>query len=35
MNVFVFDIETIPDVEGGRRVYGLDGLSDKDTVTAM
>ncbi len=35
MNVFVFDIETIPDAEGGRRVFGLDGLSDKDTVTAM
>jgi predicted PolB exonuclease-like 3'-5' exonuclease len=35
MNVFVFDIETIPDVDGGRRVYGLDGLSDKDTVTAI
>ncbi|MFZ5757512.1 MAG: 3'-5' exonuclease [Pseudomonadota bacterium] len=35
MNVFVFDIETIPDVDGGRRVYGLDGLSEKDTVTAM
>lgn len=35
MNVFVFDIETIPDVEGGRRVFGLEGLTDKDTVTAM
>lgn len=35
MNVFVFDIETIPDFEGGRRVYGLEGLSDKDTVSAM
>lgn len=35
MNVFVFDIETIPDVEGGRRIYGLDGLSDKDAVVAM
>jgi len=35
MNVFVFDIETIPDVDAGRRVYGLEGLSDKDTVTAM
>ncbi len=35
MNVFVFDIETIPDAEGGRRVHGLDGLSDKDVVTAM
>lgn len=35
MNVFVFDIETIPDLDGGRRVYGLEGLSDKDTATAM
>lgn len=35
MNVFVFDIETIPDIDGGRRVYDLHGLSDKDTVTAM
>lgn len=35
MNVFVFDIETIPDVAGGQRVYGLEGLSEKDTVTAL
>jgi len=35
MNLFVFDIETIPDFEGGRRLYGLDGLSDSDTVKAM
>jgi predicted PolB exonuclease-like 3'-5' exonuclease len=35
MNVFVFDIETVPDIDGGRRVYGLEGLSDKDTVTAL
>ncbi len=35
MNVFVFDIETIPDVAGGQRVHGLEGLSDKDTVTAL
>ncbi|MFP5440895.1 MAG: 3'-5' exonuclease [Gammaproteobacteria bacterium] len=35
MNVFVFDIETIPDVAGGQRVFGLEGLSEKDTVTAM
>ena len=35
MNVFVFDIETIPDLDGGRRVYGLEGLSEKDTATAM
>jgi len=35
MNVFAFDIETIPDVEGGRRLYGLDGLSDKDVANVM
>ena len=35
MNVFVFDIETVPDVDGGRRLFGLDGLSDKDTASAM
>jgi len=35
MNVFVFDIETVPDVEGGRRLYGLEGLSDKDVANVM
>lgn len=35
MNVFVFDIETIPDVQGGRRLLGLDGLDDDATVEAM
>jgi predicted PolB exonuclease-like 3'-5' exonuclease len=35
MNVFVFDIETIPDIEGGRRIHGLDGLDDKGVLTAM
>lgn len=35
MNVFVFDIETIPDVDGGRRLYGLDGLSDKEVANIM
>jgi predicted PolB exonuclease-like 3'-5' exonuclease len=30
-----FDIETIPDVEGGRRLHGLDGLSDADVAAAM
>lgn len=34
-NIFVFDIETIPDLEAGRRIYQLDGLSDKDTAKAM
>ncbi len=35
MNVLVFDIETVPDVDGGRRLYGLDGLSDADVANAM
>ncbi len=35
MNVMIFDIETIPDVEAGRRLYGLDGLSDEDVGKAM
>lgn len=35
MNVLVFDIETVPDVEGGRRLYGLEGLSDKDVANVM
>ncbi|RFA28340.1 3'-5' exonuclease [Alkalilimnicola ehrlichii] len=35
MNVFVFDIETVPDVEGGRRLYGLDGLDDTAVADAM
>ena len=28
MNVLAFDIETVPDVDAGRRLYGLEGLSD-------
>lgn len=35
MNIFVFDIETIPDVASGRRLYGLEGLSDTDAAKAM
>ncbi|MGE0080011.1 MAG: 3'-5' exonuclease [Thiohalomonadaceae bacterium] len=35
MNVLVFDIETVPDVEAGRRLHGLDGLSDADVANAM
>ena len=34
-NIFVFDIETIPDVDSGRRLYGLQELSDKDAGKAM
>lgn len=35
MNVFVFDIETVPDVEAGRAIHELDGLNDADTAEAM
>jgi predicted PolB exonuclease-like 3'-5' exonuclease len=35
MNVLVFDIETVPDVDAGRRLHGLDGLSDADVASAM
>lgn len=35
MSILVFDIETIPDVEGGRRLYGLDGLEDKDVANIL
>jgi hypothetical protein len=35
MNCFSFDIETIPDVDFGRQVYGLDGLEDEDVAKAM
>ena len=35
MNTLVFDIETIPDVEFGRQLYGLDGLSDAAVARAM
>jgi hypothetical protein len=35
MHVFAFDIETIPDVEFGRRMWDLGDLSDEDVATAM
>lgn len=36
MHCFAFDIETVPDVELGRRIWGLDdSLSDKDVGNAM
>jgi predicted PolB exonuclease-like 3'-5' exonuclease len=35
MNTLVFDIETVPDVELGRRLFELDGLSDADVAKAM
>ena len=35
MNVLVFDIETIPDVASGRRLYDLGDLPDDDVAKAM
>ncbi len=35
MNCFSFDIETVPDVEFGRRMWNLDGVSDEDVATTM
>ncbi|MDX9740243.1 MAG: 3'-5' exonuclease [Gammaproteobacteria bacterium] len=35
LNVLVFDIETVPDVETGRRLYDLQGLSDADVASVM
>jgi len=33
--VFAFDIETVPDVEFGRRLHGLEGLTDKQVGYVM
>ena len=35
MNVLVFDIETVPDVNSGKKIYDLEGLSDKDIIKAI
>lgn len=35
MHCFSFDIETIPDLDFGRQMWQLDGLSDKDVGRAM
>lgn len=35
MNVLVFSIKTIPDIEGGQRIFGLEGLDEKSTAKAM
>ncbi len=35
MNTLVFDIETVPDVALGRRLYNLKGLSDVQVAKAM
>ncbi len=35
MNVLVFDIETVPDVDGARRISGYHGLDDAQVAEAM
>jgi 3'-5' exonuclease len=35
MNTLVFDIETVPDTELGRRLYDLEGLSDEQVAQIM
>lgn len=35
MTILVFDIETVPDVESGRKLYNLTDLDDKDVAQAM
>ena len=35
MNTLVFDIETVPDVATGRRLYQLQDLSDSDVARVM
>jgi predicted PolB exonuclease-like 3'-5' exonuclease len=35
LNTLVFDIETVPDVEFARRLFGLEGLSDDEVGKAM
>jgi len=35
MNIFVFDIETIPDTQLGRSIYHLENLSDEAVTQAL
>lgn len=35
MTILVFDIETIPDIEAGKKLYQLEGLADEDVAKAM
>lgn len=35
MNIFAFDIETVPDVAGGRRLHDFGDLSDADVSEAL
>ncbi len=35
MNVLAFNIETIPDIDGGQRIHKLQGLDDSSTSKAL
>ena len=35
MNILVFDIETVPDIESGKKLYYLEGLSAEDAAELM
>lgn len=35
MNLFIFDIETVPDTQAGRRLYDLNNLTDKQVAESM
>jgi predicted PolB exonuclease-like 3'-5' exonuclease len=35
MNILVFDIETIPDIESGKKLYQLPNLSDREIIAKM
>ena len=35
MHCFAFDVETVPDVDFGRRFFELDDIPDEDVATAM
>lgn len=35
MNILVFDIETVPDIASGKKLYNLDGLTEEDAAELM
>jgi len=35
MNILVFDIETVPDIESGKRLYHLEGLDESEAAELM
>ena len=35
MNILVFDVETIPDIDSGKKIFNLEELSDKNAAELM